>query len=167
MAEKVEVLVIYCTSLNAVSAACKSSSFVAETLTNTSYFPIMPFTSTMFGSFLILDIASLSWPGTQVAKTYAIMNTLGSNQIKVSGSKFNSITIKCHLGIMPVKPEDEESELMKQMFDEIMKMIHQKHIKLETIVHRMIEQGSMSQESFDRIYQLLTEYGKKRQWIRE
>ena len=68
---------------------------------------------------------------------------------------------------MPVKPEDEESELMKQMFDEIMKMIHQKHIKLETIVHRMIEQGSMSHESFDRIYQLLTEYGKKRQWIRE
>lgn len=68
---------------------------------------------------------------------------------------------------MPIKPEDAESELMKQMFDEIMKMIHQKHIKLESIVQRMVEQGTMSQESFDRIYLLLTEHGKKRQWIKE
>ena len=41
---------------------------------------------------------------------------------------------------MPIEPEDVESELIKQMFDEIMKMIREKHIKLETIVQRMVEQ---------------------------
>jgi len=67
---------------------------------------------------------------------------------------------------MPIKPEDVESELIKQMFDEIMKMIREKHIKLESIVQRMAEQGTISQESFDRVYRLLTEYGKKKQWIK-
>jgi len=67
---------------------------------------------------------------------------------------------------MPIKPEDVESELIKQMFDEIMKMIREKHIKLESIVQRMVEQGTISQESFDRVYVLLTEYGKKKQWIK-
>ena len=67
---------------------------------------------------------------------------------------------------MPIKPEDVESELIKQMFDEIMKMIREKHIKLESIVQRMVEQGTISQESFDRVYRLLTEYGKKKQWIK-
>jgi polyhydroxyalkanoate synthesis regulator phasin len=66
---------------------------------------------------------------------------------------------------MPIKPEDMESELIKQMFDEIMKMIREKHIKLEAIVQRMVEQGSISQESFDRVYTILTEHGRKKQWI--
>lgn len=67
---------------------------------------------------------------------------------------------------MPIKPEDVESELIKQMFDEIMKMIREKHIKLESIVQRIVEQGTISQESFDRVHVLLTEYGKKKQWIK-
>lgn len=74
--------------------------------------------------------------------------------------------IKCQPYIMPIKPEDVESELIKQMFDEIMKMIREKHIKLESIVQRMVEQGTISQESFDRVYAILTEYGKKKQWIK-
>jgi len=65
---------------------------------------------------------------------------------------------------MPTE-EESESELMMQMFDEIMRMIKEEHIKLESIVHRMVEQGTISQESFDRVYKLLTEYGKKKQWI--
>ena len=72
--------------------------------------------------------------------------------------------IKCKPYSMPTKPEDVESELIKQMFDEIMKMIREKHIKLESIVQRMVDQGTISQESFDRVYALLTEYGKKKQW---
>jgi hypothetical protein len=67
---------------------------------------------------------------------------------------------------MPIKPEDAESELIKQMFDEIMKMIREKHIKLETIVQRMVEQGSISEESFDRVYAILTDHGRKKQWIK-
>ena len=66
---------------------------------------------------------------------------------------------------MPTEPEDSESELIKQMFDEIMKMIREKQIKLEFIVQRMVEQGIIPQESFDRVYKMLTEYGKKKQWI--
>jgi hypothetical protein len=66
---------------------------------------------------------------------------------------------------MPIEPEDMESELIKQMFDEIMKMIREKHIKLESIVQRMVEQGTISDESFDRVYKILTEYGKKKQWV--
>ena len=66
---------------------------------------------------------------------------------------------------MPTEPEDLESELIKQMFDEIMKMIREKQIKLEFIVQRMVEQGIIPQESFDRVYKMLTEYGKKKQWI--
>ena len=67
--------------------------------------------------------------------------------------------------MMPTEPEDSESELIKQMFDEIMKMIREKQIKLESIVQRMVEQGIIPQESFDRVYKMLTEYGKKKQWI--
>lgn len=66
---------------------------------------------------------------------------------------------------MPKEPEDPESEIIKQMFDEIMKMIREKHIKLESIVQRTIENETIQQESFDRIYRLLTDYGKKKQWI--
>lgn len=66
---------------------------------------------------------------------------------------------------MPKEPEDVESELIKQMFDEIMKMIREKHIKLETIIQRTIESEAMQQESFNRIYHTLTEYGKKKQWL--
>ena len=66
---------------------------------------------------------------------------------------------------MPTDPEHSESELIKQMFDEIMKMIREKHIKLESIVQRIVEQGTISEESFDRVYKMLTEYGKKKQWL--
>jgi proline dehydrogenase len=66
---------------------------------------------------------------------------------------------------MTIEPEDSESELIKQMFDEIMKMIREKHIKLESIVQKMVEQGTISEESFGRVYKMLTEYGKKKQWI--
>ncbi len=66
---------------------------------------------------------------------------------------------------MSKEPEDIESELIKQMFDEIMKMIREKQIRLETIIQRTIEQGTMQQESFNRIYRTLTEYGKKKQWL--
>lgn len=69
------------------------------------------------------------------------------------------------LFVMTIEPEDSESELIKQMFDEIMKMIREKHIKLESIVQKTVEQGTISEESFGRVYKILTEYGKKKQWV--
>lgn len=66
---------------------------------------------------------------------------------------------------MPIDPEEAESELIKQMFDEIMKMLREKQIKLESIIQRMTEQETITHESFDRTYKLLLEYGKARKWI--
>jgi proline dehydrogenase len=63
------------------------------------------------------------------------------------------------------EPEDPESEIIRQMFDEIMKMIREKQIKLESIVQRAMENEAMKQETFDRIYRMLTDYGKSKQWI--
>ena len=68
---------------------------------------------------------------------------------------------------MPEEPEDPESKIINQMFDEIMKMIHEKQIRLESIVQRTVEQETMQKESFDRIYRVLTDYGKKKQWVSE
>lgn len=65
-----------------------------------------------------------------------------------------------------MKPDDdEESEVLKGMFEEIMKIVRQKQIKMESIVQRATEQDMISQDSFNRIYKILGDYGKKKQWI--
>ena len=60
--------------------------------------------------------------------------------------------------------EDEKSEILAGLFEEIMKMIRQKEIKVETIIQRSIEQGSLPQDSFERIRRMLDEYGREKQW---
>lgn len=64
-----------------------------------------------------------------------------------------------------MKRDDDESEILKGMFDEIMKIIRQKQIKMESIVQRAVEQDMISQDSFNRIYKILSEHGKKKQWM--
>jgi aspartokinase len=66
---------------------------------------------------------------------------------------------------MSDKQEDLESRIIREMFEEIMKMIRDKQIKLESIVQKVSEQGTISKESFERVYKILEEYGKKKQWI--
>lgn len=63
------------------------------------------------------------------------------------------------------KDYDTESEMLKQMFDEIMRMIQDKKIKLEAIVQRLIDHDIISQDTFDRVYRTLTEHGKKKKWL--
>ena len=60
---------------------------------------------------------------------------------------------------------DDESEILKGMFEEIMKIVRQKQIKMESIMQRATEQDMISQDSFNRIYKMLSDYGKKKQWI--
>ncbi len=60
--------------------------------------------------------------------------------------------------------QDEESEILKRMFEEIIKMVYQKQIRIESIVQRAIEQGIISQDAFNKMYKALEEYGKKKQW---
>ncbi len=60
---------------------------------------------------------------------------------------------------------EEESEILKGMFEEIMKILSQRQIKIETIIQKAIEQGIISQDSFNRMCKMLDDYGKKKQWI--
>lgn len=64
-----------------------------------------------------------------------------------------------------MKRDDDESEVLKGMFEEIMKIVRQKQIRMESIVQRATEQDMISQDSFNRIYKMLSEYGKKKQWM--
>ncbi len=61
--------------------------------------------------------------------------------------------------------QDDESEVLKGLFEEVMKMVRQKQIKVETIIHRSIEQDVISHDSFMRIRNMLDDYGKKKQWV--
>ena len=61
---------------------------------------------------------------------------------------------------------DNESEILKGMFEEIMKMIRQKQIRIESIMQKATEQDMITQDSFIRIYKMLDEYGKKKQWCK-
>lgn len=63
------------------------------------------------------------------------------------------------------RDDDDESEVLKGMFEEIMKIVRQKQIKIESIVQRATEQDMISQDSFNRIYKILSDYGKKKQWM--
>ena len=66
---------------------------------------------------------------------------------------------------MTSKNEDEESEVLKGLFEEIMKMIIQKQVKVETIVQRAIEQDLISQDSLKRMINMLDQLGRKKQWL--
>lgn len=69
------------------------------------------------------------------------------------------------LSYMVTKDDDRESEILKEMFEEVMKMIHEKQIRLESIVQKTVDQDTIPKDTFNRIYKLLTEYGKKKQWL--
>lgn len=66
---------------------------------------------------------------------------------------------------MVSKHDDEESEVLKGLFEEILKMISQKQIKVETIVQMSMERGLISEDSLKRMVNMLDQYGKKRQWF--
>jgi len=66
---------------------------------------------------------------------------------------------------MDPKRDDEESAIMQEMFEEIMKLIRERQIKLEAIIQRMTDHEIIQEESFRRIHKMLSEYGKKKHWI--
>lgn len=63
--------------------------------------------------------------------------------------------------------EDKEAEIMTALFDEVIKMIQQKQIRIESLVQRAVEQEILTRESFDRINKTLAEYGQKKQWSQD
>ncbi len=60
--------------------------------------------------------------------------------------------------------DDDESAIMREMFEEIMKLIRTKQITLEAIIQRTADQEMIQEESFRRISKILEEYGKKKHW---
>jgi hypothetical protein len=66
---------------------------------------------------------------------------------------------------MTTKDDDAESKVLREMFEEIMKLIREKQIKLEVIIQSLTDQDKISQDTFNRIYWVLTEHGKKKQWL--
>jgi len=66
---------------------------------------------------------------------------------------------------MTVEDDEAESQVLREMFEEIMKMIREKQIKLEAIIQNMTDQDKISHDAFARIYSTLTEHGKKKQWL--
>jgi len=66
---------------------------------------------------------------------------------------------------MDIEPEDKEAALIREMFEEIMKLIRERQIKLESVIQRATEQEMIQEEAFRRVYKILTEYGTKKQWL--
>ncbi|MGI0070072.1 MAG: hypothetical protein ACREAN_07445 [Nitrosopumilaceae archaeon] len=75
------------------------------------------------------------------------------------------MVIELLLNDMTTKDDDTESQVLREMFEEIMKLIREKQIKLEAIIQSMTDQDKISQDAFNRIYRVLTEHGKKKQWL--
>ena len=73
--------------------------------------------------------------------------------------------VESYLIHMSKKDENEESQVLREMFEEIMKMIREKQVSVEAIIQSMIEQDKMSLDTFNRIYSVLTEHGKKKRWV--
>jgi transcription termination factor NusB len=66
---------------------------------------------------------------------------------------------------MTVNDDDAESQVLKEMFEEIMRMINDKQIKLESIIQKITDHDKITHDMFVRIYNTLTEHGKKKQWL--
>ncbi|MGI0073743.1 MAG: hypothetical protein ACREA3_08025 [Nitrosotalea sp.] len=75
------------------------------------------------------------------------------------------MVIELLLNDMTTEDTDTESQVLREMFEEIMKLIREKQIKLEAIIQSMTDQDKISQDAFNRIYRVLTEHGKKKQWL--
>ena len=61
---------------------------------------------------------------------------------------------------------EKEFDAINQMFEEIIKLIQEKHIRLEAILSHMVEREMITQDSFDRIYNLLSDFGRKKGWVK-
>ena len=59
------------------------------------------------------------------------------------------------------------SDEIKQSINDLTNMIESKHMKLESILSQIIKREMITQDSYDEIMNLLTEFGKKRGWSKQ
>ena len=60
----------------------------------------------------------------------------------------------------------KELDDIKQAINDLTNMIEGKHMKLEAILSQIIEREMITQDSYDKIMNLLIEFGKKKGWTK-
>ena len=56
---------------------------------------------------------------------------------------------------------------VKAQLDDLKQQIEDNQIRLESLLSIAIEREMITQDSFDKMYNLLTEFGKKKGWIKK
>ena len=60
-----------------------------------------------------------------------------------------------------------ELDDIKQAINDLTNTIEGKHMRLEAILSQIIEREMITQDSYDKIMNLLIEFGKKKGWTRQ
>jgi hypothetical protein len=60
----------------------------------------------------------------------------------------------------------KELDDIKQAINDLTNMIEGKHMRLESIFSQIIEREMITQDSYDKIMNLLIEFGKKKGWTK-
>ena len=60
----------------------------------------------------------------------------------------------------------EKDKSLEEKFDDLKQLIENNQLKLEAQLSQAIEREMITQDSFDKIYNLLVEFGKKKGWIK-
>jgi len=55
---------------------------------------------------------------------------------------------------------------IKQAINDLTNMIEGKHMRLEAILSQIIEREMITQDSYDKVMNLLIEFGKKKGWTK-
>ena len=61
----------------------------------------------------------------------------------------------------------KESDDIKQAINDLTNMIEGKQMRLEAIISQIIERDIIPQDSYDKIMNLLMEFGKKKGWAKQ
>ena len=61
----------------------------------------------------------------------------------------------------------EKDKSVEEKFDELKELIENNQLKLEAQLSQAIEREMITQDSFDKIFNLLVEFGKRKGWIKE
>jgi len=60
----------------------------------------------------------------------------------------------------------EKDKSLEEKFDQLKELIESNQVKLEAQLSQAIEREMITQDSFDKIYNLLIEFGRRKGWIK-
>jgi len=61
----------------------------------------------------------------------------------------------------------EKDKSLEEKFNQLKQLIENNQLKLEAQLSQAIEREMITQDSFDKLYNLLVEFGKKKGWVKE